>query len=124
MFDVNKNFFRKDGHKEKLIFKGKIEKLKSYIIHFDRKNYKSWTLNQNKYADIESKKIFNSNFNILSTPDKIRKLIFFMNVVSLFYYLFYKKLFKYGFSGFIYILQRQIYEAKLAIKLFNITLLK
>lgn len=47
-----------------------------------------------------------------------------MNIVSLFYYLFHKKLFKYGVSGFIYILQRQIYEAKLAIKLFNITLLK
>lgn len=124
LFEVNQNYFQKDGHKEKLIFKGKIEKLKSYVMHYDKKHYKTWILNQEKYAVIESEKIFSANFNTLSTPDKIRKFIFLMNIVSLLYYLLYKKLFKYGLSGFIYILQRQIYEAKLAIKLFHITFLK
>ncbi len=124
LFDINKNFFQHDGHKEKLIFKGRTEKLRSYIIHHDRKNYKTWILNQERYATIEAEKIFKTNFKFLSTPDKIRKLIFFMNIASLLYYFFYKKLFKYGFSGFTYVLQRQIYEIKLTIKLFNIMFLK
>jgi hypothetical protein len=124
LFYINRAYFKSDGHKEKLFLKGRVKKLKSYIIHDDKKSFKVWLLNQNKYARMESLKIVNSEFRILKIQDKIRKFIFFMNIVNFIYYLFVKKLFKYGLSGIIYIIQRQIYEINLSFRIFYLYFLK
>ena len=73
---------------------------------------------------MESLKIVNSEFKMLKIQDKIRKFIFFMNIVNFIYYLFVKKLFKYGLSGIIYIIQRQIYEINLSSRIFYLYFLK
>ena len=124
LFQVDKIFFKKDGHKEKINFVGKKILLKSYIIHYDLKNFKFWIINQFNYAKIDGNKNLSTKFTKLKVQDKIRRFIFLMNFTSFLYYFFYKKLYRYGFSGIIYALQRQIYEFFLSIRIFYLIFLK
>ena len=124
LFQVKKIFFKKDGHKEKVIFLGKKKLLKSYIIHYDLKSFKFWIINQFNYAKIDGNKNLSIKFQKLRIQDKIRRFIFLMNFTSFVYYFFYRKLYKYGLSGITYVIQRQIYEFFLSIRIFYLLFLK
>jgi glycosyltransferase involved in cell wall biosynthesis len=124
LFQVKKFFFKKEGHKEKVVFLGKKKLLKSYIIHYDLKSFKFWIINQFNYAKIDGNKNLSIKFQKLKIQDKIRRFIFLMNFTSFVYYFFYKKLYKYGLSGIIYVIQRQIYEFFLSIRIFYLLFLK
>ena len=109
---VNKTriFFKRDGHKEKPIIKGKIFKLNFPILHNDKKDNKRWMDTQIKWATYDAKKIFKTKFFKLKLIDQLRLIPFISIFISLIYFYFYKKIFKYGKEGFIYLLQRLIYE--------------
>jgi glycosyltransferase involved in cell wall biosynthesis len=124
LFQADKIFFKKNGHKEKINFLGKHILLKSYIIHNDLKSLKFWIINQFNYAKIDGSKNLSTKFLKLKIQDKIRRFIFLMNFISFLYYFFYKKLYKYGMSGIVYVLQRQIYEFFLSIRIFYLIFLK
>lgn len=99
----------KNGHKEKIKIFGKIIKPNLLVYHNDKKKFKFWFKNQVNYAYKDAKLIKNLKVN-LRVQDKIRRYPFVMNFISLFYYLFYKKLFMYGWPGIKYVLKRQPYE--------------
>lgn len=124
LFQVNKIFFKKDGHKEKINFLGKNIMLKSYIIHYDLKSFKFWIVNQLNYVKMEAEKNLGTKFLKLKIQNKIRRFIFLMNFTSFVYYFFYKKLYRYGLSGIFYVFQRQIYELFLSIRIFYLMFLK
>lgn len=117
LFKSKKNLYKKYGHKEIFRNVGKVIMLKNYIIHNDKKPFKTWLKNQISYAQKDAKIILNINFKELTTPNKLRRLPFLMNFISFGYY-FFKLNFKYKIPGLIYILKRQIYEYALSCFIF------
>jgi hypothetical protein len=117
LFKSKKNLFKKYGHKEIIGNIGKVILLKSYIIHHDKKVFKTWLKNQISYAQKDAKIILNMNFSKLTISNKLRRLPFLMNFISFCYY-FFKLNFKYKIPGLIYILKRQIYECILSCFIF------
>jgi glycosyltransferase involved in cell wall biosynthesis len=109
---VNKTriFFKRDGHKEKPIIKGKIFKLHFPILHNDKKSQKRWMDTQIKWARYDAENILKTNFFELKLINQLRLIPFLSIFISLIYFYFYKKIFKYGKEGFVYLLQRLIYE--------------
>lgn len=117
LFKAKKNLFKKYGHKEIIRNVGKVISLKNYIIHHDKKFFKTWLKNQISYAQKDAKIILNTNFSKLSISNKLRTFPFLMSFISFGYY-FFKLNFKYKIPGLIYILRRQIYECILSCFIF------
>jgi len=107
--------FTQDGHKEKIIIKGKIRFLNLNIFHSDKKKFNVWFTNQIKYSKDEVNKIFKKSFLQRDFKSKIRSIPFTMNIALVFYLLLYKKVLKFGIPGMKYFLQRQLYEFILAL---------
>jgi glycosyltransferase involved in cell wall biosynthesis len=109
---VNKTkiFFKRDGHKEKPVIRGKILKLHFPILHNDKKDQKRWMDTQIKWANYDAKKILKTDFFKLKLINQLRVIPFLSVFISLIYFYFYKKMYKYGKEGFIYLSQRLIYE--------------
>ena len=117
LFKAKKNLFKKYGHKEIIRNIGKVILLKNYIIHHDKKVFKTWLKNQISYAQKDAKIILNINFSQLTISNKLRRFPFLMGFISFCYY-FFKLNFKYKIPGLIYILKRQIYECILSCFIF------
>jgi hypothetical protein len=117
LFKAKKNLFKKYGHKEIIRNIGKVILLKNYIIHHDKKVFKTWLKNQISYAQKDAKVILNVNFSQLTISNKLRRFPFVMGFISFCYY-FFKLNFKYKIPGLIYILKRQIYECFLSCFIF------
>ena len=118
LFNTSKVYFKKKGHKEKINFSGKIETLKGFIIHDDKKNFSSWIRNQYNYAILDSEFLIRSSFFKLRFQDKLRYFVLIINFASLIYYIFFLNILKYKFSGLLFLLQRQIYEFLVSIIIF------
>lgn len=99
----------KCGHKEKISIFGRTFDTKLSVYHNDKKELLFWIKNQAHYAYKDAKLLESLKIN-LRTQDKIRRIPFVMNLLSPLYYLFYKKLFMYGWTGIKYIIKRQPYE--------------
>lgn len=110
LFNKNKTFFKRDGHKEKIIISGKIKKLNYFFLHNDKKDKDRWMQTQIKWATFDAKKIINSNYLDLNLIDKLRLIPFFSILVSFIYFFFFKKIFIYRSAGFFYLKQRLTYE--------------
>lgn len=110
---VNKTkvYFNKDGHKENIIISGKIKHIDYPILHNDKKDKKRWMKTQIEWATYDAKKILETKFTQLKLIDQIRIFPFFSILVAIIYYLFFKKIYKYGKAGYFYLRQRLIYEA-------------
>ena len=119
LFNKNKAFFKRDGHKEKIIISGKIKKLKYFFLHNDKKDNNRWMQTQIKWATFDAKKIINSKFLELKLIDKFRLIPFCSIFVSFFYFFFLKKIFIYGSAGFFYLKQRLIYEITINYMIFK-----
>lgn len=110
---VNKTkiYFKRDGHKENIITTGKIKHINYPFLHNDKKDKKRWMETQIKWATYDAKKILKTKFTELRLIDQFRIFPFFSTFVAIIYYLFYKRIYKYGKAGFLYLLQRLIYES-------------
>ena len=104
----------KNGHKEKIKIFGRIFDTNLSVYHNDKKEFSFWIKNQVSYAFKDAKLLEYSRAN-LRIQDKIRRIPFIFNFISLLYYLFFKKLFRYGWPGIKYTLKRQPYEFFLSI---------
>lgn len=107
--------FTQDGHKEKVVIKGKIKFLNLNIFHSDKKKFSVWFKNQIKYSKDEVNKIFKKSFLQRDFKNKIRSIPFSMNIALIFYHLFYIKILRFGIPGIKYFFQRQLYEFILAL---------
>lgn len=110
LFWSKPNLFSKFGHKEIISYNSKIKLINNFIIHHDKKPFRFWRKNQINYAKKDAQEILEKNFNNLTLQNKIRRIPFLMNFVSLIYYMIFKNLIKYGYSGILYVLGRQFYE--------------
>jgi len=91
--------------------------LKSPILHDDRKPLRPWIEAQQKYTDLEARKLRASDPRKLSLPDRLRMLRIVAPTAVLFYCLIVKGGVLDGWPGFYYAFQRMFAEVLLSLNL-------
>src|SRR5262245_4284537 len=66
--------YRQDGHAHRVVIEGTIVDLRSDIIHDDRKSLSHWLRSQDKYMQLERRKLLESPLQDLGWSDRIRRL--------------------------------------------------
>jgi glycosyltransferase involved in cell wall biosynthesis len=112
-----KAVYRQDGHTQRVAMDGKIESLRSAILHDDRKPLGHWLQSQARYMRIEAGKLTESDSGRLNWADRLRKLRFAAPLVMLFYILIVKRAILVGRAGLFYAFQRTVAELILSLYL-------
>lgn len=114
--------FSQDGHTQRLRLNdsdSRVEQLRSFIIHDDRKSKSHWLAAQHKYAKLERAKLRQTPFLDLNWNDRIRKVPILAPLLVVPYTLIVKGLWRDGITGLIYIKQRFFAECILQRHLFG-----
>ena len=109
--------FLADGHTYRISFKGDVGLLRSPILHDDRKPLSRWLEAQQKYTELEGRKLLAADPHQLSFPDQVRRLRVIAPVAVAVYCLIYKGGILDGWAGFYYALQRTLAEVMLSLYL-------
>jgi len=117
LFRKNQAIYVDDGHTQLLQVHGKSGMLQAYIYHDDRKSLSRWLWAQDRYMQIEAKKLLNTPSGQLSFGDRLRKQKIIAPFVILFYCLILKGGIFDGWAGWYYAWQRMLAEILLAIRL-------
>jgi glycosyltransferase involved in cell wall biosynthesis len=117
LFRVDRFRYRQDGHTQVLDVSEQTGRLKTAILHDDRKPLSRWLAAQSNYADLEVKKLLATTPNGLSWKDSLRKRILPAAPLTFIYCLLYKRLILDGWPGIFYTLQRTYAEFLLSVKL-------
>ena len=112
-------FYEQDGHTHRFVFNGVIDKLKSPILHDDRKPLSRWLESQIRYTKLEADKLLNSDPATLSWTDRIRRWRVVAPLAVLFYCLIIRGGILDGRPGFYYAFQRMLAEAMLSLYLID-----
>ena len=119
LFRVERYRYRQDGHTQLLDVGELVGKLRSVILHDDRKPLARWLANQSKYADLEVEKLLSAPSETLGWKDRLRKRILWAPLLTFFYCMFYRRLVLDGWPGIYYSLQRVYAEFLLSLKLLD-----
>jgi len=92
------------------------------ILHDDRKSLRVWLQAQERYAELELRKLRNANPAELSYKDRLRRSAWIVPLLMPFYCLFVRGLLLDGSAGLFYTLQRTYAELLLALKLADLRL--
>lgn len=117
LFRKKKAIYIDDGHTQLLQLHGKSGNLQAYINHDDRKSLSRWLWAQDRYMQIEAKKLLHTSSAQLSFGDRLRKQKITAPIVILFYCLILKGGIFDGWAGWYYAWQRMLAEILLAIRL-------
>ena len=109
--------FAADGHTYRVMFKGETGMLRSPILHDDRKPLRRWIAAQQKYTELEGRKLLASDPHKLSFPDRLRRLRIVAPTAVLLYCLIAKGGVLDGWPGFYYAFQRMFAELLLSLQL-------
>ena len=108
LFKTGLEKYTSEGHREVSNLSGNLYKFKSPIYHEDKKDFKFWLKNQFNISDLESDFIINEkNLDLKSI---IRKIPLIPIIASTIYLILKFKVFKFGISGIIFLIQRILYE--------------
>jgi len=111
---------RADGHTQRLDDRGvEVGKLKTPLIHDDRKPIGAWLRAQTKYAFLEADKIDAAAQGTLSWKDRLRRRIVLAPPIILVYCLVYRLLILDGWRGIYYSIQRFYAELILSLVLLD-----
>src|SRR5215471_10280590 len=111
--------YRQDGHAHRVIIDGTVVNLRSEILHDDRKSLSHWLRSQDKYMQLERRKLLASNWQDLGWADRIRRLRLVAPFAIFVYCLFIKGTIFDGRPGFYYAFQRLLSELLLSLYLFE-----
>lgn len=109
--------YRQDGHTQRVVVDGRVEPLRSAILHDDRKPLGQWLQSQARYMRIEAGKLARADARDLNWADRLRKARFAAPLVMLLYVLFVKRAILDGRAGLFYALQRTVAELILSLYL-------
>ena len=109
--------FAADGHTYRVRFKGETGMLKSPLLHDDRKSLRCWIEAQQKYTDLEARKLLAADPHKLSFPDRLRMLRIVAPTAALLYCLIVNGGILDGWPGFYYAFQRMFAELLLSLQL-------
>ena len=114
-YRVNKAVYHDDGHAHRVKIDGVTEMMNAYIHHDDRKSLSRWLRSQDRYMQIESKKILFTPDRELGLGDRIRKAKYIAPFIILVYCLILKGGILDGWRGWYYAFQRMLAEILLSI---------
>ena len=136
LFQTKLGRYVDEGHTQQLRIGGKIEKLRSTILHDDRKPLSRWISSQDRYAKLEAEYLGNAECGMrteeaskseirnqkseipqLSLQDKLRKMIFVTPIIMPVYLLLGRGLILDGWRGWYYVFQRTLAEMMLSLRL-------
>jgi glycosyltransferase involved in cell wall biosynthesis len=108
-----------DGHTHKLILASSPKKLRSAILHDDRKPLSRWFAAQSRYTRLEAEKLRTTKAEDLSWTDRIRRWRIVAPPAMLFYCLIIRGGVLDGLAGFYYAFQRALAELMLSLYLID-----
>ena len=120
LYRRNKAIYHDDGHAHRVKIDGEIETMNGYIHHDDRKSLSRWLGSQDRYMQIESKKILFTPDRELGLGDRIRKAKYIAPFIILVYCLILKGGIFDGWRGWYYAFQRMLAEILLSIYLIEL----
>jgi glycosyltransferase involved in cell wall biosynthesis len=111
--------YQRDGHAHRVKVNGNIGKLRTRLLHDDRKPFSVWCEAQWKYAEIEANQLLCSSGERLGWKDRIRRWHVVAPILTFVYCLFYKRLILDGKAGWYYTMQRVYAEWLLGLTLLD-----
>jgi len=117
LFRKNGAVFSQDGHTQRVVVGGPIGKLRSAIVHDDRKDLARWLQNQVAYAEQEAAKLAVVPMRELGWVDRLRRTGVLGPPAVAVYCLFARGLVLDGRAGLYYTAQRAVAEGILSLKL-------
>jgi len=108
-----------DGHTHKLSLDGRIETMRSSILHDDRKPLSRWLQAQSRYTKLEADKLLSADAESLSWIDLVRRLRIVAPPAMLLYCLIIRGGVLDGWAGFYYAFQRGLAELMLSLYLID-----
>jgi glycosyltransferase involved in cell wall biosynthesis len=106
-----------DGHTQRVALTGRIEDLRTPLLHDDRKSFRSWWRSQQRYTELEARKLLATNATELRSVDRLRRWIVVVPPVMLVYCLIIRGGVLDGAAGFYYAFQRTVAELMLSVNL-------
>ena len=114
----NAHYFQ-DGHTHTLSLDGRIETLRSTILHDDRKPLSRWLQAQSQYTKLEADKLLSSDPTSLGWTDLVRRLRIVAPPAMFLYCLILRGGALDGWAGFYYAFQRGLAELMLSLYLID-----
>jgi glycosyltransferase involved in cell wall biosynthesis len=111
--------FWQDGHTQRVRVHGRLERLRTPLIHDDRKDLRRFIDRQRKYMRQEAAKLRVASWRALPMQGRIRKLRVVAPFATLFYTLIAKRALLDGRAGWRYAFERFLAEGMLSIELFR-----
>jgi len=108
-----------DGHTHKLSLDGRIETMRSPILHDDRKSLSRWLQAQSRYTKLEADKLLSSDPESLSWTDLVRRLRIVAPPAIFLYCLILRGGVMDGWAGLYYAFQRGLAELMLSLYLID-----
>lgn len=110
-------FYRNEGHGHRVVVDGKVVPLDGVIYHDDRKPLSRWFTSQQRYAREEVDYLLEAHSGAMKRIDKIRLMGWPAPIGVFFYTLFLEGALFDGWPGWIYVLQRVVAEALIALEI-------
>lgn len=108
-----------EGHTQRLIVEGRVEDLRGWIDHDDRKPLSRWLTSQQKYAKLEADYLLAAQRTDLGRVDRVRLLGWPAPILVFFYALIVKRCVLDGLPGWLYVLQRTVAEMMIALEILD-----
>ena len=117
LFRKQAGVFEQDGHAHRVRVWGSIGRLRTPIVHDDRKDLARWLRNQSAYARQEAAKLADSPIRELGWVDRLRATMVLGPPAVALYCLFGRGLILDGRAGLYYTAQRAVAETILSLEL-------
>ena len=106
-----------DGHTQRVQIDGRVEALRSFILHDDRKPLSRWLAAQARYARLEADLLGKKSWREVGWPNRLRKLHVVMPPLAFVYCMTVGRGILDGWPGLHYALQRALWEVLLSLAL-------
>lgn len=106
-----------DGHTQRVVIDGRVEELRSPLLHDDRKPLSRWLRSQVRYAELEAEKLMTTEREALNLIDRLRLWLVIVPPAALFYCLLVRGGVFDGWPGLYYASQRTLAELMLSLYL-------
>jgi glycosyltransferase involved in cell wall biosynthesis len=117
LYRAAKADYIQDGHTQRVSLDGRVEELRTPILHDDRKPLRRWFESQKRYTRLEAQKLRAAHTSELSSLDRLRRWPLIVPPLALFYCLVVRAGVFDGWAGFYYAFQRTVAELMLSLYL-------
>jgi glycosyltransferase involved in cell wall biosynthesis len=117
LFRRERSTYEQDGHTQRVRVAGNVLRLRSKILHDDRKPLSRWLAAQDRYMKLEAEYLLQKNWSALSWTDKVRRSSALAPLLAFIFSYAIKGGWRDGQPGLYYALQRMLAEALLTLRL-------